>query len=154
MAPRSRAAVGRSLPEGSDPGPGTSWAAVVALFLAGIIGAVQIGKGSAALPVLRDEFGLSSAAAAWFLSVVSAMGAVGGALLGWLGQGLGFRRQVQLGLVAIVLANLAGAVAPSAPWLLAARVAEGLGFILVILAAPGLLPQLSAPRHRRLVVGG
>jgi predicted MFS family arabinose efflux permease len=33
------------------------------------------------------------------------------------------------------------------------RVAEGLGFVLVVLAAPGLLPGLSAPGHRRLVVG-
>jgi cyanate permease len=152
MSPRSTGPAGRTA-----PAPGlsrTSWVAVLSLMAAGIVGAVQIGKGSAALPVLRDEFDLSSSAAAWFLSVVSAMGAVAGVLLGWLGQGLGFRRQVQLGLLAIVLANLAGAVAPSAPWLLGARVAEGLGFILVILAAPGLLPELSAPRHRRLVVGG
>jgi hypothetical protein len=32
-------------------------------------------------------------------------------------------------------------------------VGEGLGFVLVVLAAPGLLPGLSAPDHRRLVVG-
>ena len=67
-----------------------------------MVGAAQIGKGSAALPVLQDEFGLSSAGAAWFLSIVSVIGAVAGALLGWLGQALGFRRQVLLGLLAIV----------------------------------------------------
>ena len=154
MGSRSTGTGGEPRPAGHVEGSVTSWLAVLSLMAAGIIGAVQIGKGSAALPVLRDEFGLSTSAAAWFLSVVSAMGAAAGALLGWLGQGLGFRRQVQLGLVAIVLANLAGAVAPSAPWLLGARVTEGLGFILVILAAPGLLPGLSAQRHRRLVVGG
>ncbi|MFQ1002937.1 MFS transporter [Modestobacter sp. SSW1-42] len=140
-----------------EPGPArtcTSWAAVVSLAAAGVVAAVQIGKGAAALPVLTEQFGLSSAAAAWFLSVVSAMGAAAGALLGWLGQGLGFRRQVQLGLLAVVLANLAGAVAASTPWLLGARVAEGLGFVLVVLAAPALLPSLAAPGHRRLVVGG
>ncbi len=154
MAPTSGGAVGNPSSAGPAPGSVTSWAAVCSLVAAGIIGAVQIGKGSAALPVLRDGFGLDSSTAAWYLSVVSAMGAVAGALLGWLGQGLGFRRQVQLGLLGIVLANLAGAVAPSAPWLLGARVAEGLGFVLVILAAPALLPELAAPRHRRLVVGG
>jgi predicted MFS family arabinose efflux permease len=131
----------------------TSWGAVLSLMAAGVIGAAQIGKGSAALPVLQEEFLLSSSGAAWYLSVVSAIGAVAGALLGWLGQALGFRRQVLLGLFAIVLANVGGAAAASAGWLLAARVGEGFGFMLIVLAAPGLLPQVAAPGHRRLVIG-
>ncbi|WP_142026237.1 CynX/NimT family MFS transporter [Blastococcus colisei] len=126
---------------------------MLSLMAAGVVGAAQIGKGSAALPVLQDEFLLSSSGAAWFLSVVSAIGAVAGALLGWLGQALGFRRQVLLGLLAIVLANLGGAAATSAGWLLTARVGEGFGFVLVVLAAPGLLPEVAAPEHRRLVIG-
>jgi cyanate permease len=131
----------------------TSWAAVVALMAAGVVAAAQIGKASAALPVLQDEFGLSSTGAAWYLSFVSALGAGAGAVLGWLGQALGFRRQVLLGLLAIVLTNAAGAAATSAGWLLAARVGEGLGFVLVVLAAPGLLPEVASPDHRRLVMG-
>ena len=131
----------------------TSWGAVLALVGAGVVGAAQIGKGAAALPVLQDEFGLSSAGAAWFLSVVSVIGAVAGALLGWLGQALGFRRQVLLGLLAIVLTNLLGAAAGSAGWLLVARAGEGLGFVLVVLAAPGLLTEVTGAPHRRLVVG-
>jgi cyanate permease len=138
----------------AGPGHGsTSWGAVLALVAAGVVAAAQIGKGSAALPVLQDEFALSSAGAAWFLSVVSAIGAVAGAVLGWLGQALGFRRQVLLGLLAIVLTNLLGAAAGSAGWLLAARAGEGLGFVLVVLAAPGLLTEVTATAHRRLVVG-
>ena len=131
----------------------TSWGAVLALVAAGVVGAAQIGKGSAALPVLQDELGLSSAGAAWFLSIVSAIGAVAGGVLGWLGQALGFRRQVLLGLAAIVVTNLLGAAAGTAGWLLAARAGEGLGFVLVVLAAPGLLTEVTAPAHRRLVVG-
>ncbi|HEV7189270.1 MAG TPA: hypothetical protein VGN28_15370, partial [Blastococcus sp.] len=110
----------------------TFWGAVLALMAAGVVGAAQIGKGAAALPVLQAEFGLSSAGAAWFLSIVSVLGAVAGALLGWLGQALGFRRQVLLGLLAIVATNLLGAAAGTAGWLLAARAGEGLGFVLVV----------------------
>ncbi|MFW3169715.1 CynX/NimT family MFS transporter [Geodermatophilus sp. CPCC 206100] len=127
---------------------------MLSLMAGGVIGAAQIGKGAAALPILQDQFQLSASAAAWFLSVVSALGAVAGALLGWLGQALGFRRQVQLGLLAIGVCSALGAAAPSAGWLLAARVGEGLGFVWVVLAAPGLLPELAAPEQRRLVVGG
>jgi cyanate permease len=126
---------------------------VFILIAAGVMASVQIGKASDALPVLQDEFGLSSAGAAWFLSVVSAIGAGTGALLGWFGQALGFRRQVQLGLLAIVGMNLLGAAAGSAGWLLLARVGEGLGFVLVVLASPALLPAVSAPGQRRLVIG-
>ncbi|RBY82434.1 hypothetical protein DQ238_03815 [Geodermatophilus sp. TF02-6] len=120
---------------------------------AGVVAAAQIGKGAAALPVLQVEFGLSSSAAAWYLSVMSALGAIAGAVLGWAGQALGFRRQVLLGLVTIALANVTGAAVHTTVALLATRVGEGLGFVLVVLAAPGLLSELSTPAHRRLVVG-
>ncbi|WP_166509445.1 CynX/NimT family MFS transporter [Blastococcus sp. TF02-8] len=131
----------------------TAWTAVAALMGAGVVAAAQIGGASAALPVLREEFGLSPATAAWYLSTVSALGAVGGVLLGWLGQTLGFGRQVRLGLLAIVAADLGGAAVDSLAGLLVARVGEGLGLVMVILAAPPLLSEVAAPVHRRLVAG-
>ncbi len=131
----------------------TSWPAVAALLGAGVVAAAQIGGAAAALPVLTDEFGLGSSTAAWYLSTVSALGAAGGALLGWLGQTLGFGRQVRLGLAAIVVADLGGAAVDSLAGLLLARVGEGLGLVMVILAAPPLLSEVSAPGHRRLVAG-
>lgn len=120
---------------------------------AGVVAAAQVGKSAAALPVLEAEFELSPSAAAWFLSVISLVGALGGAGLGWVGQSVGFRRQVQAGLLLILLMNLAGAAANTAAVLLAARVGEGLGFALVVLAAPGLLTTVTAPANRRFVVG-
>jgi cyanate permease len=137
---------------GIDPGR-TSWAAVAGLMGAGVVAAAQIGGAAAALPVLQDDFGLSSSTAAWYLSTVSALAAVAGALLGWLGQTLGFGRQVRLGLAAIVVADLGGAAVDSLVGLLVARVGEGVGLVMVILAAPGLLSQVSTPAHRRLVAG-
>ncbi|WP_336026246.1 MFS transporter [Geodermatophilus sp. FMUSA9-8] len=150
----TRRPLGRREPPGAAPGPGrTSWAAVAALLGAGVVAAAQIGGAAAALPVLTDSFGLGPGTAAWYLSTVSALGAAGGALLGWLGQGLGFGRQVRLGLAAIVAADLGGALADSLAGLMVARVGEGLGLVLVILAAPPLLAEVSAPGQRRLVAG-
>ncbi|TFV82875.1 MFS transporter [Blastococcus sp. CT_GayMR20] len=131
----------------------TSWAAVAGLMGAGVVAAAQIGGAAAALPVLQEDFGLSPTTAAWYLSSVSALGAAGGVLLGWLGQTLGFGRQIRLGLLAIVVADLGGAGVDSVAGLLIARVAEGLGLVMVILAAPPLLSAVSAPAHRRLVAG-
>ena len=143
---------GTQLPAVISPGR-TSWGAVAGLMGAGVVAAAQIGGAAAALPVLQAEFGLSSSSAAWYLSTVSALGAAGGVLFGWLGQTLGFGRQVRLGLLAIVVADLGGAVVDSLAGLLIARVAEGLGLVMVILAAPPLLSEVSAPAHRRLVAG-
>ncbi|WP_146251630.1 MFS transporter, partial [Modestobacter versicolor] len=150
----ARRPVGRGAPPETGAAAGsTSWAAVAGLMGAGVVAAAQIGGASAALPVLQDEFGLSSTTAAWYLSTVSALSAVAGALLGWLGQSLGPARQVRLGLVVIVLADVAGALVDSLPGLLAARVGEGVGLVMVILAAPGLLFTVATPAHRRLVAG-
>ncbi|WP_369138635.1 MFS transporter [Modestobacter versicolor] len=140
-------------PADAAPRDRTSWTAVLALMGAGVVAAAQIGGASAALPVLQDEFGLSSTTAAWYLSTVSALSAVAGALLGWLGQTLGLARQVRIGLVAIVLADLGGALVDSLAGLLVARVGEGVGLVMVILAAPGLLFTVATPGDRRLVAG-
>ena len=147
-------------PAGAEPPPRTgvepgrtAWGAVAGLMGAGVVAAAQIGGAAAALPVLQDDFGLSPSTAAWYLSTVSALGAASGVLLGWFGQTLGFGRQVRFGLAAIVVADLGGAVVDSLPGLLVARVAEGLGLVMVILAVPPLLSELSSPAHRRLVAG-
>ena len=138
-----------------DAGPAvpTRWPAVLSLMAAGVVAAGQVGKGAAALPVLQAEFGLTATSAAWYLSAMSALGALAGTVLGWAGQALGFRRQVLLGLVAIGLSNVAGAAATGSTALLASRVGEGVGFVLVALAVPGLLPGFAAPGQRRLVTG-
>jgi predicted MFS family arabinose efflux permease len=131
----------------------TYWPAVAALMAAGIVAAAQIGKSAAALPVLRAEFALSLSAAAWFISMISLVGAIAGATLGWLGQSIGFRRQVLAGLTLILLMNVAGTTAQAATALLVTRVGESLGFALVVLAAPSLLTTVAAPADRRLAVG-
>ncbi|MHA6631636.1 MFS transporter [Pseudonocardia sichuanensis] len=118
-----------------------------------MVAAAQIGKSAAALPVLQLDFNLSLVAAAWFLSVISLLGAVAGVGLGWAAQSLGFRRQVQAGLLLILVMNVAGATVQDAALLMVTRAGEGLGFTLVVLAAPGLLTTVTAPADRRLVVG-
>ncbi|MGY2003435.1 MFS transporter [Blastococcus sp. SYSU DS1024] len=149
---RQPVGAGAGRPAAIDPGR-TSWGAVAGLMGAGVVAAAQIGGAAAALPVLQADFGLGPTTAAWYLSTVSALGAAGGVLLGWLGQTLGFGRQVRFGLAAIVVADLGGAVVDSLTGLLLARAAEGLGLVMVILAAPPLLSEVSASRHRRLVAG-
>jgi MFS family permease len=55
----------------------------------------------------------------------------------------GGRRALLAGLAVLAVAGAAGAAAPGLGWMLAARVVEGAGFLLVVVAAPSLMAQMA-----------
>src|SRR3546814_11874796 len=58
-----------------------------------------------------------------------------------------------LGLALIALGSAAGALAGTVSMLLAARVVEGAGLLLIIVAAPAVLDRFAASRDRDLAFG-
>lgn len=126
----------------------THWLAVAMVVAAGIIAALQVGKVIVSVPLLRADLGLSLSAAGWVLSIFSVLGVLGGILTGATVSRFGDRRIMLVGLWAIVCGSLAGGFASVYPLLLATRVIEGLGFLLIIIAAPDLLRRIVAPHER------
>lgn len=126
----------------------TNWLAVAMVVAAGIIAALQVGKVIVSVPLLRADLGLSLSAAGWVLSIFSVLGVLGGILTGATVSRFGDRRIMLVGLWAIVCGSLAGGFASAYPLLLATRVIEGLGFLLIIIAAPDLLRRIVAPYER------
>jgi MFS family permease len=124
------------------------WAPVIAMLLAGIAGAAQIGKVPAAMTTIGAEFGLGLAEASLLVALFALMAAAGGLALGLAAARIGARRALLLGLAIGCAAAFAAALAPSLLPLLLARVAEGAGFLLLTVAAPGLIAGLAAPRDR------
>ena len=118
---------------------GAAWAWVL---VAGVAAALHVGKLAPALALLQAELGLTLFAAGVLLSAVQVAGMLGALALGALADTVGPRRSLISGLVLLALASGAGALAPGAAWLLAWRVIEGVGFLLVVLPAPGLLRAL------------
>jgi MFS family permease len=55
------------------------------------------------------------------------------------------------GLGFLVLGGVIGAFAPGTQWLLASRFLEGVGFLCIVVAAPGLIMQSTAPQDRNRV---
>ncbi|MET9022268.1 MFS transporter [Actinopolymorpha sp. NPDC004070] len=92
-----------------------------------------------ALPRIQRDLALSSAGLAWVLSAYAL--AFGSLLLpfGRAGDLLGRRRVLVSGAVACTAASLAGALAPSGGWLIAARVAQGAGAAVATPAALALV---------------
>lgn len=119
----------------------------------GVVAALHVGKLPPALPVLREALGLSLVQAGFLLSVVQAAGMALALALGLGVARLGLRRSLITGLLILAGASMAGAFAPSAGALLLGRVAEGVGFLLVSLAAPALIRSLVSPQKLNLRMG-
>ncbi len=126
-------------------------AVVRLVFAVGVIAALHIGKLPVAIPVLRESLGVGLVQAGFLLSLVQLAGMTLGLFVGLAADRLGPRRVMQVGLLVLAAGSALGALAPSAGWLLASRAVEGLGFLLAVLPAPGLLRQrvLHAPTLSR-----
>lgn len=112
------------------------------VILAGVCAALHVGKLSPAIPALQSALGVSLLQAGFLLSLVQLAGMSAGLAFGALADAVGLRRSLLLGLVVLTLSSAVGGLAGSAAVLMLLRAAEGFGFLLVVLAAPGLLRQL------------
>jgi MFS family permease len=126
---------------------------ILVAFSAGAIGAGHIGKIPAALPAIRAELGLDLVAAGWVVSIFSATGMVLGTVAGVCSDRFGHRAIAMGGMVLVAAGSLAGGFAWDGTSLLAARFAEGLGFLTVVVSAPSIISESAHPDDRRLAVG-
>ena len=131
----------------------THWKSALAALFLGVVAAIFIGKLPPALPVLRAEFGLSLAESAWMVSMFNTLGVVASIFMGLFVARAGAWRFCVTGLIAMIAGALLGAATPAtAPWLLlASRFLEGVGFLSIVVAAPGLLMLATADADRKRV---
>ncbi|KSR43745.1 MFS transporter [Pseudomonas aeruginosa] len=133
--------------------PRTQAMAVANLIFAGIAAALHVGKASIALPSLQQDFGGDLAALGWIMSAFPFVGVFGGIAAGILVRRWGDRRLLAIGLAILGGASLLGASMTDFAWLLGTRFVEGLGFLIVVVAAPAVLYRITAESRRSLVFG-
>ena len=102
--------------------PNTRWPAVFAAFFAGVVGAFAFGKMSPALPLLKEEFGLSLIDAGWLVSAFNAIAATGALFFGAFADRFGALRFCISGVLLIAAGSALGALAPGATLLITLRV--------------------------------
>lgn len=107
----------------------------------GVTCALHVGKLPVAIPVLREGLGLTLVQAGFLLSLVQLAGMTLGLVVGLMADRFGARRVMLTGLGLLASGSALGALAPDVEMLLATRVLEGMGFLLAVLPAPGLLRQ-------------
>src|SRR5690606_30574926 len=112
----------------------THWVSVTALIFCGVVAAMQLGKVAIGAPLLQEQLNFSFSHIGWLTALFSILGMLGGIPIGTLVMRHGQRRSVILGLLILAFGSLASTAGTSIAWLLAFRMVEGLGFVLVIVA--------------------
>ena len=125
-----------------------TWLNIVALWLIGVLAAAQLPKIAVLAPVLRKTFHLSLAQAGLLTSLLEIGGATLGIVAGLALGRFGGRRFLVTGLTVLLLASLAEALATHVGVLFTARAIEGLGYVLVVIAAPTLIVGVAPDRIR------
>jgi MFS family permease len=129
------------------------WSVVLSALAGGTAAAMQIGKASATIPVLRDMFGLSISEVSLYLALFSLGAALLGLPLALATQRFGVLRSGIVGLALIAGSSLIGAMAETWPTLLVCRAVESLGLPLVVATMPTIVQSAAGP-ERRQIVGG
>lgn len=128
----------------------TRWAAVGLIVGAGIVAALQVGKAPIAAPLLEGDLGIGFSALGWLTGVFALIGLVGGIPTGALVGSLGARRVLVAGLLVTAAGAASGALASGLAMLMASRIVEGAGFLLITVAAPSLLDRVAKAGDRDL----
>ncbi|HVO08324.1 MAG TPA: MFS transporter [Burkholderiaceae bacterium] len=123
------------------------------VILGGVAAALHVGKLPPAIPALQQALGLSLLQAAFLLSMVQGAGMCAGVAFGALADALGLKRSMLIGLSVLAGASVLGGASDHVALLLALRAAEGFGFLLTVLPAPGLVRRLVPPERMSLMLG-
>src|SRR5688572_2800110 len=99
----------------------TDWIAVAAVFGAGLIAALQVGKVAIALPALSADLRLDLRAGGWVMAVFGVLGLFASVPAGALVARLGDRALQVGGLLAMAAGSTLGSSVHSLPGLLASR---------------------------------
>ena len=133
--------------------PAGAWVVV----LAGVAAALHLGKLPPAVPALQGALGITLVQAGFLLSLVQCAGMTLGLLAGLAADTIGSRRSMLIGLFVLTAASFTGGFVGSAEhaihWLLVLRVLEGVGFLLTVMPAPGLIRMLAPPGADKAALG-
>ncbi|RMD01422.1 MFS transporter [Aquitalea palustris] len=132
--------------------PATHWPALLIAIFAGAAGAFCLGKVPAVLGLLRHELGLNLVQGGWIASAFNSLAIVLSLFMGLL---LARWNALQAGVIGLLLLLLGGGLALPAHGLgmmLASRIIEGIGFLLVSVAMPSMIVSLASERDKRLAL--
>jgi DHA1 family inner membrane transport protein len=123
---------------------------ILLLWGAGLGAAAQYAKVSVIFDQLPDVYPDAGAALGFAVSLVGFIGIIFGVVAGLLVARIRYRRALLWALWLGAVVSALQSFLPSFEWFLVLRGIEGLSHLAMVVAAPTLIAQLSAPQHRGL----
>ncbi len=130
----------------------TPFPLIFALWGAGLGAAAQYGKVSVVFDLLPDVYPQAGAALGFVVSLVGFVGILLGVVAGLVVARVRYRRALLGALWSGAAVSAFQALLPPLEWMLASRVIEGASHLAIVVAAPTLIAQLSAPKDRGLTL--
>lgn len=130
----------------------TPFGLILLIWCAGLGAAAQYGKISVVYDQLPDIYPLAGASLGFLVSLVGFVGIVFGVVAGLLVARVGYRNALIWALWGGAALSALQAVLPPLPVMLGLRALEGASHLALVVAAPTLIAQLSAPRHQGLTL--
>lgn len=130
----------------------TSFPLILCLWGAGLGAAGQYAKMSVIFDQLGAVYPNAGAALGFIVSLVGFVGILLGVVAGLVVARIRYRRAMLWALWVGAGVSLFQATLPAFPLMLASRVVEGMSHLALVVAAPTLIAQLSAARHRGLTL--
>jgi len=123
-------------------------AAITALLLAGVFAGTQLGKIAPLVEWYRSEAGFSLVLIGWLTSMISIFVALVALPTGWVIERAGMRRSFVASAAVLAAGGLALPFLHD-PWaILAARLVEGVGYLVLVIVIPALLNSIAPPTWR------
>lgn len=123
------------------------------VVVGGVVAALHVWKLSPALGTLSEQLDMSLGQAGVLVAVIQVAGMALGMIVGLFNDSIGLRRGCLWGFGFLAVGSIMGAAAPGPGLLLASRVLEGVGFLVVCVASPALIRRLVPPRRLAPIVG-
>ncbi|NKB78069.1 MAG: MFS transporter [Gammaproteobacteria bacterium] len=131
----------------------SNWLLVTIALSAGVAAAVGVGKIAPLMPLIRVELGLSLTEGGWVISSFMTIAVLTALPVSLLALRVGVYRYALIALALLSIGGFATAFANSFTHLLIARMIEGIGYIGVAVAGPGLVVSAVNNDDRPLAMG-
>ena len=123
-------------------------AVIVVLQLVGILAGVQLGKIAPLVEWYQNEIGFSLVLIGWFTSMIGIFVAVAALPAGWAIERAGPASTFLAGSMVMTIGGIALALFASPAAILASRLVEGAGYLVLVIATPALLAAISPDRWK------
>lgn len=123
------------------------------MVVCGVIAAMHIWKLPSALTQVQSDLSISLVQAGLLLGLVQLAGVFGGIPASIMGERIGLRRTVVLGLSLLVVGTVISALATSTEMMMTARILEGIGYLAVTVMAPALIRRDTPTKNLTMAMG-